>query len=219
MISIEDVRAYVHAHDDTNAAHIEWSLCRPDGWLALFCEGAWDYLCALYTPELRKQILDRKMLRMSTRLNSGHNQFVVDCVNPKRRGPLVLCLGIGTRDANWHHVYMTPQNRRAAKIWFDQEKASQTRALAPRQIAILITHSRCVDHMQIARDARRRIDERLDALGLALAYAQHPHGPLPGDMPRALITSLKLDCARHLFDLSIMPARQETQRQLTPEVK
>jgi hypothetical protein len=204
QITIARVRAYFHAHDDTHATHIEYSLCRPDGWDAPFEEGAWDYLCALYTPEVRTQILDRKVQRMRKRHAAGHNQFVVDCAKPKHRE--VLSLGTGTARADWHHVSMTPQNKIAAKAWFAEEMDRQTSALTIEQSVGLGIRARSADHMKIAWDARRRLDERIDALGIAIAYAQHPDGILPGDAPRALVASLKLDCARHLLDLSLMPA-------------
>lgn len=211
MIRIEDVRAYIHAHDDTHATRIEWGLCRPDGWLDLFGEGAWDYLCALYTPAVRSQILDRKVQRMSERYRAGHNQIVVNCAKPGNRE--VLNMGVGTHSADWHHVSMTPQNKRALNAWVTQEIGRQIKPLTINQsLSLLNGDSYAANNGRLAHDARRRIDCRLNALGTAIAYAIHERGPLPGDMPRALVTSLKLDCARHLFDLSFMAARQEAQQ-------
>lgn len=211
MITIENVRAYIHAHDDTHAIRIEWCLCRPDGGILHFEDGAWDYLCGLYTPDVRVQILDRKMQRMRTRCESGRVQYVDDCLRPGKRTSNVLSMvaaRAATR-ADWHHVSMTPQNKQAAKAWFVEEMNRQIKALTTAQAVGLGIHARSADHMKIAWDGRRRLDERIDALGIAIAYAQHPDGILPGDAPRTLVTSIKLDCARHLLDLSLMPANNK----------
>lgn len=154
MITIEKVRAYIHAHDDTHADKIEQALrLSLDAKISWLDPHASDYLRASFTPEVRARTIDRVVKRMESRMDAGHPQYFND-LRGRSTGPFFR-IEAGERGVDWHFVPMTPTNKKKGRAWFHEEMNRRLKLLTLEQSLDMTMHEKIAPLTRYACDDRR----------------------------------------------------------------
>lgn len=211
-ITIEDVRAYIHAEDDTHAERIEDVLF--DGWYEQcvdFEEGVQDYLFASITEPVRARLLDRKVARIKARYMKGHTQTFQTCASYDRSTRTYMRMytpGPSGKSSDLHIIRDSAPRKMALKRWFVEEMTRRLRKLTVEEMGhLMLTYDA---HYRWARDARRNLEDRLAALTNGILLAQGKG--VASDDPMRL--DMDLAYARALLNLALIPARPSPSPQL-----
>ena len=169
-LTISHARSYIHAGDELYADLFDrWMY---NGWeTPTIPQDVCTYIVGCLTPDVRNTMLDRKVKRITKRLERRVGQIFVP-YNDTIKQEWLTIKPYGAAGSDVYVVIRDLHTPKAASTWFDAMMGKYIAAMDIKDAAHMMVNE--PDNLRLARDGRRRIDSRIDAFAAAMTGNKIP---------------------------------------------